>query len=187
MWTRYGSILHAVTSTGCVANGGGSLGKQFGAAWGRRKRLQCAALPLEPGSDFPKVLLVTTRRSGHWVIPKGWAEPDLLPHLLAGREAFEEAGVFGEVEPVPIGEYTYRKRMSDGHRVPCRVTVFSMTVLGFAEVWPERGQRRSLWVSLDEAAVLVKEPGLAGFLRQIASSPTAHPRQRGSQSGVPLG
>ena len=166
---------------------GGSLGKEFGAAWGRRKRLQCAALPLAPESDFPKVLLVTTRRSGHWVIPKGWAEPDLLPHLLAKREAFEEAGLLGEIEPVPIGEYTYRKRMPDGHRVPCRVAVFPMTVLGFAEVWPERGQRRFRWVSLDEAVVLVKEPGLAGILRQITSSPTEYAGQRDSQLGAPLG
>jgi 8-oxo-dGTP pyrophosphatase MutT (NUDIX family) len=80
------------------------------------------------------VLLVTKRRSGRWVIPKGWAEPDLLPHLLAAREAFEEAGILGEAEPNAIGTYTYRKRLPNGRRATCEVTVFPMTVVGIAEV-----------------------------------------------------
>ncbi|WP_279387834.1 NUDIX hydrolase [Roseicella frigidaeris] len=117
------------------------------------------------------VLLVTKRRSGRWVIPKGWAEPDLLPHLLAAREAFEEAGILGEAEPNAIGAYTYRKRLPDGRRAICEVTVFPMRVVGFAETWPEQGQRRSRWATLDEAASLVEEPGLAKLLWQVTSTP----------------
>lgn len=121
------------------------------------------------------VLLVTARRSGRWIIPKGWAERGLPPHRLAAREAFEEAGILGEAEEVPVGGYTYRKRMRDGRRAECRVTVFPLTVRGFAGRWPEQGQRRCRWASLEEAAALVAEPGLARLLRRLTEAPLGTP------------
>ncbi|TCZ51767.1 NUDIX hydrolase [Roseicella aquatilis] len=142
-----------------------------GAAWGRSRRWQCAALPLKRVLGLELVLLVTTRRTGRWIIPKGWLEPGIPRHVLAAREAYEEAGVLGTAGEVEIGTYTYRKRISDKGRVLCKVDVFALHVTGFAETWPEQGQRRSCWVPLGDAASLVEEPGLAGLLRRLRGSP----------------
>jgi len=143
--------------------------KPCGAAWGRKTQQQCAALPMSQAGGELLVLLVTSRGNGRWVIPKGWAEPELPRHALAAREAFEEAGVLGTAMERPLGAYTYRKRMPDGRRVTCQVTVFALYVSGFANTWPEQGQRRSRWVTPRQAARLVREPELAGMLRGLGS------------------
>jgi 8-oxo-dGTP pyrophosphatase MutT (NUDIX family) len=154
-----------IRDSGCGRVG---LAEPRGAAWGRKYRRQYAALPLSADSGHPLVLLVTTRGAGHWVIPKGWAEPELPPHALAAREAFEEAGILGEAAEHPFGAYTYRKRMPNGRRAECLVEVFTLAVAGFAKAWPEQGQRRARWVSPGDAARLVREPELAGLLRRLA-------------------
>lgn len=141
--------------------------KPRGAAWGRKKLRQCAALPLSEAAGQPVVLLVTTRGAGRWVIPKGWAEPELPPHALAAREAFEEAGILGRAAETPIGAYTYRKRLPNGRRALCAVEVYALQVEGFASAWPEMGQRRTRWATPEEAAALVEEPELAGLLRGL--------------------
>lgn len=139
-----------------------------GPAWGRKYRRQCAALPITAGADRPMVLLVTSRGTRRWVLPKGWAEPELPPHALAAREAFEEAGVLGAAAEAAIGAYSTRKRMPDGRRATCHVEVFTLRVEGFAHVWPEQGQRKARWFTPEEAAARVREPGLATLLRRLA-------------------
>ena len=148
------------------------MAKPRGAAWGRKNLLQCAALPLAEEAGQRLVLLVTTRGNGRWVIPKGWAEPELPRHALAAREAFEEAGILGSAAETPIGAYTYRKRMPNGRRATCAVDVFALAVEGFATAWPEKGQRQTRWATPDEAAALVEEPELAGLLRSLMPAPT---------------
>lgn len=144
------------------------MAKRGGAAWGRRKRRQCGALPIvRRDAAEPLILLVTTRGAGRWVIPKGWAEPELPPHALAAREAFEEAGVLGAAGERAIGAYRYRKRMPNGRRATCLVTVFALQVEGFADAWPEIGQRKARWFTPADAAARVREPGLAGLLRGL--------------------
>jgi 8-oxo-dGTP pyrophosphatase MutT (NUDIX family) len=149
--------------------------KRGGAAWGRKNRRQCAALPIVtamPGTE-PRVLLVTTRGAGRWVIPKGWAEPELPPHALAAREAFEEAGILGATMEGAIGLYRYRKRMPNGRRATCTVEVFALHVAGFAHAWPEQGQRQARWFTPAEAAEQVEQPQLAQLLRGLALATAA--------------
>lgn len=112
--------------------------------------------------------MVTARGSGRWVFPKGWAELHVPPHALAAREAFEEAGVIGAADPASIGTYRARKRLADGRRLTRTVDVFALRVDGFAEAWPERGQRESRWFTLEEAAARVREKDLARMLRGVA-------------------
>jgi 8-oxo-dGTP pyrophosphatase MutT (NUDIX family) len=135
-----------------------------GAAWGRSRRRQCAALPIRERDGQVHVLLITTRGRGRWVIPKGWAEKGVPAHDLAAREAFEEAGLRGRAEERPIGVYSYRKRLPNGRRATCEVAVFALAVESRADDWPERGQRRRRWVAPSEAADLVRERGLAALL-----------------------
>ncbi|MDX3925682.1 MAG: NUDIX hydrolase [Shinella sp.] len=111
-----------------------------------------------------EVLLITSRDTGRWVIPKGWPMADRPPHAAAAREAYEEAGVKGKVGETPIGSYDYQKGMTDGFKVGCLVQVYALEVDDLCKSYPEKGQRRIEWVSCEEAARRVNEPGLRDLL-----------------------
>lgn len=114
-----------------------------------------------------EVLLITSRDTGRWVIPKGWHMPGKQPHAIAEREAFEEAGVKGKAGIEPVGYYTYMKKMGGGHKVPTRVQVHALDVKGFVKEFPEKGVRRLEWVSCAEAATRVEEPELKSLFLEF--------------------
>lgn len=127
---------------------------------------QCAALPLRETEGGLELLLITSRETHRWVLPKGWAEDGLTGSELACKEAFEEAGILGRASQAAVGSYGYLKRLKDGSRRLCEVAVFPMTVERELEDWPERRERRRRWFRLDEAAALVAEEDLADLLRR---------------------
>ena len=102
---------------------------------------QYAALPLLRGAAGVEVVMVTSRGTGRWVLPKGWAEPGLAGGELAAKEAFEEAGLLGEVRPASLGSYRYSKALRHGAELPCRVEVFALDVAEMLAEWPERRER----------------------------------------------
>jgi len=116
------------------------------------------------------VLLITSRETRRWVIPKGWVEKGVPPHVQAAREAFEEAGLQGEIGTQPIGSYRYLKRLQDGRTVPCRVDVFPLSVDRRLDDWPEKGQRAASWLTPAEAASMVDDKGLATLLLELAAA-----------------
>ena len=132
-----------------------------------RRGQQYAALPITEVEGRIRVLLVTSRETRRWVIPKGWAEESLAPSALAAKEAFEEAGAIGEVSLKPIGTFSYSKRLKDGSRLICQVGVFQMMVVHLLEDWPERRERERKWFMPADAAKLVAEAGLADLLRTL--------------------
>ena len=132
-----------------------------------RRGQQYAALPITEVEGRIRVLLVTSRETRRWVIPKGWAEESLAPSALAAKEAFEEAGAIGEVSLKPIGNFSYSKRLKDGSRLICQVGVFQMMVVHLLEDWPERRERERKWFMPADAAKLVAEAGLADLLRTL--------------------
>ncbi len=107
-----------------------------------------------------EILLLTSRDTGRWVIPKGWPMSGRLSHEVAAREAFEEAGVHGTVEAEALGAFTYGKVLRDGIKVPCRVQVYALEVSNLAKNYKEKGERTLEWVSCEEAARRVNEPEL---------------------------
>ncbi|UPG72098.1 NUDIX hydrolase [Roseomonas gilardii subsp. gilardii] len=131
-----------------------------------KKRLgrQYAALPIAQQAGETVVMLVTSRDTHRWILPKGWAEKNMAPHELAAKEAYEEAGLVGEVLTEAVGSYSYNKRLRSGREVPCRVQVFPMRVERQLEDWPERQQRETRWFTLDRAARMVGEDGLSALL-----------------------
>jgi 8-oxo-dGTP pyrophosphatase MutT (NUDIX family) len=133
-----------------------------------RRGRQCAALPISRQAGEVRVLLVTSRETRRWVLPKGWMEKRLAPHALAAKEAFEEAGVLGRVERRPIGRYDYLKRGPGDRLTACSVRVFPLHVERLLDKWPERRQRQRRWFSLAEAAMAVDEGGLVTLLLQLA-------------------
>jgi len=136
-----------------------------GTLFKERMREQFAALCYRvraEGSIF-EVLLVTSRDSGRWIIPKGWPMAGKKPHEVAAIEAFEEAGVRGKARKKPLGYFTYLKMLDNGQRAPCCVQVHLLDVKESCDVFREKGQRLSEWVSCVEAARRVREPELKGI------------------------
>jgi 8-oxo-dGTP pyrophosphatase MutT (NUDIX family) len=127
---------------------------------------QYAALPWrrEAGGQI-KVLVITSRETRRWVIPKGWPMKGRTPGEAAVQEAYEEAGVVGQAGAKAIGVYAYDKRLRDGALQPIRVRVFPMEVLVERLAFPEQGQREKRWVSPPQAAELVDEPELKALIR----------------------
>jgi 8-oxo-dGTP pyrophosphatase MutT (NUDIX family) len=127
---------------------------------------QFATLPWRRRPDGSvQVLVITSRETRRWVIPKGWPMPGLTPGQAAAQEAYEEAGVVGDPSPEPLGEFGYDKRLRGGSSRPVRVLVFPLEVLVEQLAFPEQGQRDKLWTSPAEAADLVDEPALKTLIR----------------------
>ena len=129
---------------------------------------QFAALPWRRMPDGSvKVLLITSRETRRWVIPKGWPMLDRTPGQAAAQEAYEEAGVVGEAAARPIGAYRYGKRLRDGTVQEVAVQVFPLEVLVERLAFPEQGQRDKLWIDPVAAADLVDEPKLQAMIRRF--------------------
>jgi 8-oxo-dGTP pyrophosphatase MutT (NUDIX family) len=133
---------------------------------------QFAVLPFTEPEGETMVLLVTSRETRRWVLPKGWAERGLTGPELAAKEAFEEAGLIGTVGTTPVGSYGYLKRLPKERAVECHVEVFPMWVDQLLEDWPERGQRTRQWFTLAQAAMEVEEGELVMLLLQLAAPET---------------
>lgn len=133
---------------------------------------QVAALPLRLSErDGVEVLLVTSRETQRWIIPKGWPMAGMTEAQAAAREALEEAGLVGRVHRKPIGTYSAWKRV-DAAFLQVEVRVFRLDVERQRKVWREKGQRRLCWVPLAAAAELVDEPGLSALLLDMAGEPS---------------
>ena len=117
-----------------------------------------------------EILLVTSRTSRHWLLPKGWLVRGKSAMESAEIEAFEEAGVQGKMRNKPIGAFAYNKILKTGEALPCRVTVFSLKVKKLLDDWPEAGQRERAWFDIAVAADAVYEPQLRDFLLGLSRS-----------------
>lgn len=115
-----------------------------------------------------EVLLITSRDTGRWVIPKGWPMQGLSPAEAAAIEAWEEAGVRGEINPDSIGGFAYDKVISPTQAIPCTVAVFALRVAALHTDFPERKQRRRKWFSAGKAAGKVAEAELRQLLKAIS-------------------
>ncbi|MBW6424374.1 NUDIX hydrolase [Rhizobium sp. XQZ8] len=114
-----------------------------------------------------EVLLITSRDSGRWIIPKGWPMRKKKPHEVASQEAWEEAGVRGRIRKKPWGHYTYVKKLEGGELVPAMVQVHLIDVREIDDKFPERHQRTLEWFEPAVAASSVGEPELRGLITRL--------------------
>nr|WP_111301626.1 NUDIX hydrolase [Paracoccus saliphilus] len=137
--------------------------RSFQMLLGRRPTaMQVGALCRDPASGA--VLLITSRDTGRWVIPKGWPMEGRTLAGAAAQEAWEEAGVRGRIAAQELGRYDYNKTQQQGFSVPVEVRVFLLSVDSRAAKFPEAEQRESRWFTPSEAAERVAEPGLKRIL-----------------------
>lgn len=141
---------------------------------GNPPRVQAAALPWRRGTGGVEIMLVTSRGTGRWVLPKGWPEGREDLSETASREALEEAGVEGRTDRSPIGHYFYGKETGSGLRWRCEVAVFPLHVEREAKQWPEKKKRTRQWLPPEEASQLVEEPDLAELIIEFAKNATEH-------------
>ena len=135
-----------------------------------KPRRQFGVLPWRPtAGGGMEILLITSRETRRWVIPKGWPMKGLAPGMAAAREAFEEAGVEGYATLGEIGAYAYDKRLRSGRLQPVAVGVFALQVSVERDDWPERHEREKLWAPPAEAAALVDEPELKALILRFAA------------------
>lgn len=136
----------------------------------RPPRQQYAALcyRLRKKTGALEILVMTSRDTGRWVIPKGWPMVGKAAHEVAAQEAFEEAGVKGKTERAPFGHFSYLKAMDGGLKVPCKVEVHVMEVKEQCKDFKEKGMRIQEWVTWEEACQRVNEPELKALIRQFA-------------------
>ena len=131
---------------------------------------QIAALCWRVRDGALQVLLISSRETGRWVIPKGWPIDGLGPAAAAAREAWEEAGAEGQVAEAELGAFGYDKQLKTSS-VACSVVVFALQVRRLARRFPEHKQRQRKWVAPNEAARLVQEPELQALFGRIAENP----------------
>ncbi|WP_343712397.1 NUDIX hydrolase [Inquilinus sp.] len=146
-------------------------------------RRQYGALPYRFRADGSlEILLVTTRRTGRWIVPKGWKIKGKKPAKSAAQEAFEEAGVRGSVSEKPIGSFVYDKWLDgDGIAAACEVRIFPLLVDRQENTWREIGEREARWTTPDMALQLIEDAGLKDVIRSFAEKLTDKLGRRGNR------
>lgn len=135
----------------------------------RPSRLQIAALCLRQRNGKREVLMVTSKTTHRWILPKGWPIVSLRAHRTAAIEAFEEAGVIGTARKKPFASFRSHKGGKGGLKLRTKVLVYLVDVESTTDVFPERGERDVRWLSIEEAVRIAKDPGLVQVFRQLGS------------------
>ncbi len=149
---------------------------------GKPTGVQYGALPWRQRGNEVQILLVTSRRTRRWIIPKGWPMDGIKPTVAAAREAKEEAGVQGEIAETPAGVYRYMKALRNGVEMPCRVEVFALKVTKESHDWDEMDARERRWCSVNDAAAAVIEPQLKVIIRRFGTRMAAALRRQKSEA-----
>lgn len=121
---------------------------------------QSGVIPYRVNNGKIEVLLISTRKRQRWAIPKGGISKAMTPIDSAALEAWEEAGVIGQVDGNQVGTYKYCKR---GRTY--RVKMFLLPVETVLEDWPEATQRKRQWLDVSKAVGQVKKAALKRILK----------------------
>ncbi|MGR3636140.1 MAG: NUDIX hydrolase [Shimia sp.] len=128
-------------------------------------RVQFAALPYRMRKGKPQIMLITSRGTKQWLLPKGWPMANFKPHKAAAQEAWEEAGVIGKAHKRCIGMYTYRKSRGVHRGKKFTVLIYPLEVTKSVNAFPEHGQRQRKWLTPKKAAKRILNPDLEKIVR----------------------
>ncbi|BAY10541.1 NUDIX hydrolase [Calothrix sp. NIES-2098] len=116
---------------------------------------QSGVIPYRIQDGKIEVLLITSRDRQNWVIPKGDIPNGMSPPDSAAKEAWEEAGIIGQINTREIGTYRYRKQGKN-----YRVKMYLLPVEQLSEDYPEAGHRERQWLDVPNAIGLIKVTSL---------------------------
>lgn len=133
-------------------------------------RMQLAALPWRLRGGKPQILLITSRSTRRWIVPKGWPMDGRTPAEAAAAEAWEEAGARGRPSDICLGIYGYTKGRDEDRDLPVMVALYPLRVSALATQWPEARERRRKWMTRRKAAARVDEPELAALIESFDPS-----------------
>jgi 8-oxo-dGTP pyrophosphatase MutT (NUDIX family) len=132
-----------------------------------RPRLQYGVIPYRRSKDRIEIMLITSRNTRRWIVPKGWPLDRTPSRDVARLEAFEEAGLEGTMGKRRFGSFHYHKRLKDGSVILCRVDVFAFEVGREHENWLEQSERKRRWFDAKRAIKLVREPELRALIAAL--------------------
>lgn len=128
---------------------------------------QVAAVPFRLDVDGRlEVMLVTSRETKRFIVPKGWPMKGKSGRKAATIEAEQEAGVVGKTLKEPAGNYSYWKRLSTRF-VRVNVVVYLLEVSEELANWQEKKKRQRAWLTPADAALLIDEPDLATLVTSL--------------------
>lgn len=133
-------------------------------------RPQVAALCWRFRRGQVQFLLITSRETGRWVIPKGWPIDGRTWHEAAQIEAWEEAGVRGDIDTAALGVFHYDKRHVAKPSEHCEVAVYPLRVTRLEHKFPEKRERRRKWFNAAKAAKSVAETELSALFLSAAKA-----------------
>ena len=122
---------------------------------------QAGAIPYRQVGNDLEVLLITSRSSGEWIVPKGMVDPGHTPRQAALQEALEEAGVIGQLGPY-LGHMDGLKG-----RIPVRISLFGLAVEEVLEAWMEQHFRKRRWFRAQEAMARVRDPQVGRLIHTL--------------------
>jgi 8-oxo-dGTP pyrophosphatase MutT (NUDIX family) len=132
-------------------------------------RIQVAALPWRFNHRL-EIMLVSSRETRRWIIPKGWPMAGRSLSAAAAVEALEEAGLLGAIDDTPFGHFDYKKKFPRGISALCRVEVFPLRVVRQRPIWPEQHQRDTGWFPAKKAAATVSDPELGELIGRFIAA-----------------
>lgn len=123
---------------------------------------QSGALPYAMVGDRIVFLLVTSRRTGRWIFPKGSVSTGMTPWDSAAKEALEEAGVSGVIDATPVGSY-----QNTDKGMPVEIDLYPLRVETQHDAWQEMDQRLRHWALLAETKRLLADRSLASLAEAL--------------------
>jgi len=133
-----------------------------------KPRVQSAVLPYRRRGDDLEFLLITSRNTQRWIIPKGSVEKGMTPWASAAKEALEEAGLVGRVGEKPLGQFIYIKRREFFEEI-CQVDIYPFRVSEVLDDWDEKSQRKRKWFSAQDAIAQITEPAVKDAINNLAN------------------
>jgi len=94
-------------------------------------------------------ILLVRAHGGGWIFPKGTIEPDENAWQAAQREAFEEAGITGEILHKRLTTFLHFKQSSRDAGTEYHVAAFLLLVMSMQS--PQEKERQPTWFSPEDA------------------------------------
>ena len=122
------------------------------------KRIKTGVVATREKNGRTEVLLVSTKNNG-WGLPKGNLMPELGKKKTALEEAYEEAGVLGEIAD---------DRKATIEHPDWTLDLYPMKISKLLKKWPEMDWREREWVPLKKVEKWLAYPALVECVEELA-------------------